>query len=375
MGELRDSTRALRDWIVEAYDLWWRNGADHVRGGFHERLRHDGSPTHEPRRARLHPRQAFAYSYAPRLGWSGPYGEAVEHALTYFMTRYQREDGFFRALISADGEILDDDVVLYDQAFALLGLAAGHAALGRTHWREAALALLDALRTRLAHPAIGFYESTDRATPLLSNSHMHLLEASLAWTELDQDPRWVALASEIAELALTRLIDPHSGALPEWFEDDWQPAADSHIEPGHQFEWAWLLHRFGAHSGDMRSLGAARRLIEIGELHGVAGPACAAIAALGPDLAVRDATARLWAQCERVKAACSAFALTGAAEHHAIALKAATLLQTYLHTPVRGLWRDRLDARGRFLDEPAPASSLYHLAGAVLALSAVTETQ
>jgi mannose-6-phosphate isomerase len=179
----------LREWIAKAYELWWRNGADHVRGGFHERLHQDGSPVYEPRRARVHPRQAFAYAHAARLGWAGPSARAVEHALTYFINRYRRDDGFFRALVSPEGEILDESVVLYDQAFALLGLAAGHAALRDVYWREAAFALHDAVRARLGHPGIGFYESTDRTAPLSSNSHMHLLEASLAWAELDGDPR------------------------------------------------------------------------------------------------------------------------------------------------------------------------------------------
>ena len=46
---------------------------------------------------------------------------------------------------------------------------------------------------------------------------------------------------------------------------------------------------------------------------------------------------------------------------------------TYLDTPIRGLWRDRLDAWGSFIEEPAPASSLYHLVGAVLELSRLPE--
>jgi mannose-6-phosphate isomerase len=39
-----------------------------------------------------------------------------------------------------------------------------------------------------------------------------------------------------------------------------------------------------------------------------------------------------------------------------------------LETPLRGLWRDRRLADGNFVEGPAPATSLYHLLGAILPL-------
>jgi mannose/cellobiose epimerase-like protein (N-acyl-D-glucosamine 2-epimerase family) len=371
--ELTQLTRALQAWIVQAYDVWWLHGADPSSGGFHERLNHDLTSTGEPRRARLHPRQALAYSHASRLGWEGPSSSAVEHALRFFMTHYRRQDGLFRALVSPHGEALVDDIVLYDQAFALLGLASGYATLRDECWRQAAVELHDTLRAQLAHDAVGFRESLARGEPLCSNSHMHLLEASLAWAEIDSDPRWRRLIEELIELALTRLIDPSTGALPEFFAADWRPEAEWIIEPGHQFEWAWLLLRFNASTGDARLERAALKLIEIGESHGVHRKRRAVIASLAADFSVRDPHARLWPQCERIKAACSALALTGLARYRSMAREATETLMSYLDTPTRGLWRDRLDAWGSFIEEPAPASSLYHLVAAVLELSRVAQ--
>jgi mannose/cellobiose epimerase-like protein (N-acyl-D-glucosamine 2-epimerase family) len=43
-------------------------------------------------------------------------------------------------------------------------------------------------------------------------------------------------------------------------------------------------------------------------------------------------------------------------------------LQLYLETPIAGLWWDRMEPSGRFVDEPAPASSLYHIACAIAVL-------
>jgi mannose-6-phosphate isomerase len=43
-------------------------------------------------------------------------------------------------------------------------------------------------------------------------------------------------------------------------------------------------------------------------------------------------------------------------------------LWLYLDTPVPGLWWDRLRPDGGFVDEPAPASSFYHIACAIAEL-------
>ena len=38
-------------------------------------------------------------------------------------------------------------------------------------------------------------------------------------------------------------------------------------------------------------------------------------------------------------------------------------LRRFLATPIDGLWFDRLTAENRFIEEPARATSLYHIVG------------
>jgi len=363
---------ALRRWLVDhAYDVWWAHGADRVCGGFHERLRQDATPTGEPRRARLHPRQVFAYSRAAQLGWSGPAAAAAAHGIEFFLAHYLRADGLFRPLVAPDGAPLDERAVLYDQAFALLGLAAAYATLDDPSFREQAHRLRAQLSAQLVNPAGGFVESIDSTQPLSANSHMHLLEACLEWADLDSGGDWARLAMHVVELALSRAIDPRTGALGELFDRNWNPAQDgegSRVEPGHQFEWAWLLLRCRRLTADERLAVAALRLVEIGETRGVDPRRGVAVAALRGDLEVHEPKARLWPQTERIKAACAAAELTGDTRHFTAATQAAVALLRYLETPVPGLWRDTLDEAGRFADEPAPASSFYHLVGAAAEL-------
>jgi mannose-6-phosphate isomerase len=59
---------------------------------------------------------------------------------------------------------------------------------------------------------------------------------------------------------------------------------------------------------------------------------------------------------------------TGDFIHVSHAIEATHTLMQYFETPVRGLWRDRMSAEGLFVEEPVPASSLYHIVGAALAL-------
>jgi mannose/cellobiose epimerase-like protein (N-acyl-D-glucosamine 2-epimerase family) len=126
----------------------------------------------------------------------------------------------------------------------------------------------ETLFSTLKNPLGGFNESTPTDPPLHSNPHMHLFEACLAWNAIDSDPKWRALADEIAGLALSKFISAETGALREFFDDQWNPApgvAGRIWEPGHQYEWAWLLLRWGKLAGRPDAIAAALRMIDLAE--------------------------------------------------------------------------------------------------------------
>lgn len=347
-------------WLkTSALPLWWTLGADHVRGGFREALTPEGAPVEAPRRSRVQTRQTFVYATAGLMGWQGPWRQAAWHGMDYFLARYRRPDGLFRAVVSNEGEPLDETAALYDQAFALLAMATlNRADPGHTDLAAEAQRLLAALQV-MRHPAGGFREQG--AHPFQANAHMHLLEAAMAWAESGGGPEWQALAAEIVELALTRFIDPEGGYLREFFDETWAPAPGEDgrlVEPGHQFEWAWLLARWARMGGEPRTLPAARRLFAAG-LKGIDPARGVAINALNDDFTLRDANARLWPQTEWLKAAL----ILGED-----ALAAAQALARYLDTPAPGAWRDLNLPTGSFRPEPAPSSSFYHIAVACQAL-------
>jgi mannose/cellobiose epimerase-like protein (N-acyl-D-glucosamine 2-epimerase family) len=364
--------KRLMEWLVAAaYPLWSRHGIDPRHGGFAEALDGNGHAVALPCRARVHPRQVYAFSQAHAFGWRGDAKGIVSRGMDFFETHYRRADGLYRTMASADGAALDERALLYDQAFALLGYAAAATTLdARSEFEKRALALR---RTIVAHFLTqdgAYYSDEQSAGYRESNPHMHLLEAYLAWAEIGHDAGWATAVQAIAELALSRFINTDSGAIGESYLATWQPApeiAGRIVEPGHQFEWAWLLLRCERWLSAPALRGAALRLIAIGDRFGVRNGV--AIDALYDDFSVKDARARLWPQTERLKAALLASALTGDPSYDAMAEAAVTSFFPYLNAAVPGLWRDVRLPNGEFIASPVPASTFYHLVGAIAALS------
>jgi mannose/cellobiose epimerase-like protein (N-acyl-D-glucosamine 2-epimerase family) len=357
-------------WLADAaYPLWFERGIDARTGGFAETLSQEGVALPHPRRARVHPRQVYAFAQARTFGWRGDVTGIVSRGMDYFTTYYQRPDGLFRTMVDTEGAPLNGSALLYDQAFALLGYAAAAIALeARGEFESRALALRHAIEAHFAADDGSYYSEEHSAGHRESNPHMHLLEAYLAWAEIGHDSGWAAGVRRIVDVALSRFIREDSGALGESYLATWQPTPGSAghvIEPGHQFEWAWLLLRCEPwYRLPLRE--PALRLISIGEDLGVHNGV--AVNALHDDFTVKDGNARLWPQTERLKAALLAAALTGEPTFWSMAEAAAMSWIPYLNTPVPGLWLDVRLPSGEFVDSPAPASTFYHLVGAVVAL-------
>jgi mannose/cellobiose epimerase-like protein (N-acyl-D-glucosamine 2-epimerase family)/glycosyltransferase involved in cell wall biosynthesis len=369
MRDVVSEAAALRRWLFDdALPLWWEDGADRVGGGFHEAIELDGRPLARPHRARVIARQAFAYGEAGRLGWTGPWRQAMGHALDYLGKHFVGTDATVASVVDLEGRVSKPSFDLYDQAFALLAFASGHGALGeQAGWRRRAVALRAALERSYADPFGGFAEDRSGRLPRRSNPHMHLLESALAWMTVDAGDRaWRSMADAIATLCIEKFIDPACGALREFFAADWSPApgVEGQIcEPGHHYEWAFLLDRWARLAGHNRP-DAVSRLVAFADRHGLDARRGVAINAVLADGRIHDATARLWAQAERIRA----YLALGRSEEDIAA--AIVGLRQFLATPTHGVWFDRLTAEGGFVREPARATSLYHIVGAVAELSA-----
>ncbi len=387
---MSDSLRAeqarLMSWLFEdALPFWSQACIDHEAGGFFERITPEGVPIRDPRRARVVGRQIYCFATALRLGWQGPAKAGLDHSIAALSRFHLHDDGLVVPTVDGAGRPARVDFDLYDHAFTLFGLAAA-ARAGQEEGEDAETLTVRAVRLRagmqagFAHPSGGFDEGQPRKLPLASNPHMHLMEAGLAWADVAPGHGWDGFTDEIGELALARFVDTRTGAVREYFGGDWEQLPDvagSVVEPGHQFEWAWLLARWGLLRKRADALDVSRRLIALGEANGIAVSLDLAVNELNADLTVRDARARLWPQTERIKAhlAAARTAADGTARAAAEdrAADAARGLARFLRHPIPGMWWEHIAPDGVPASEPARTSSLYHIICALDAIATYSE--
>ncbi|MFS0774413.1 AGE family epimerase/isomerase [Sphingomonas sp. 1P08PE] len=367
-AELETGYRGLKDWALgSAAPLWAQKGVDRVRGSFVERLDHDCRELVVPRRARLVARQIYSFATLERLGWRGT-DDLVAFGFDALTAGFAMADGEVVPERTPEGTVARRMHDLYDVAFVLFALAT---VATRHTDRHRSIILATAIRTRLEahrHDRGGFEAGLAGALPLEANPHMHLMEASLAWAAIPGvDAGWNALADEIATLCLHRFIDAKTGRLREFYDADWHPMAGDAgriVEPGHQFEWAWLLTRWGMARERPDALAVARRLVHGAEREGVDRRGIA-FNALNDDGTLRDGNARLWPQTERIKgwiALAAAASDTDAREVAERQVAAAMRgLNRFLDTRMPGLWFETIGVDDRPREEEVRASSLYHI--------------
>jgi mannose-6-phosphate isomerase len=254
---------------------------------------------------------------------------------------------------------------LYDQDFVLLALAAAAAVLPVAPLRRQALDLLTYIDSAFAHPKGGYQESVPPRPPRRQNPHMHALEALLAAHGAFGDAEFLDCARAVVALFMDRLLDPDTGALPEFFDEGLNPLREGGsfvVEPGHHCEWVWLLEWYQRVAGpDARLQAAMAGLMLHVDRHGLHPASGDVIDEVRGDGSAPLLTSRLWPQTERLKAAFLRPDSTASHRQAALAGLAAWLRPD-------GLWVERRDAAGDALDGPVPASSLYHLTAAILAV-------
>lgn len=360
-------------WLqTECLPRWSSAGLDHKCGGFWERFHLHGPPDEKStKRFRVQARQIFVLSHAAATGNFGGGLNQAFAGLDWLLANAWAPDGApgFVHLLSREGRVVSQLRDTYDQAFAILALAW----LARASGRDAAV--LSALEQTigfveesLALPDGSFLEGLPSAGPRRQNCHMHLFEAYLALAEALDWPGALERASRILDLVMSRMVDPVSKTLGEFFDENLRPVEGPEgrvVEPGHMAEWTWLLARFEDLSGAPADPRASNFLA-------FAENTALPSTGLLPDATDRfghvlKRSCRLWPQTERVKAwAARARRDESPASASNALLAWQSLADRFLDKPLPGTWRDQVDASGAFLCTHVQASTLYHIYVAAL---------
>lgn len=352
----------------------WRNRLPLSPAGYAEEIDSSWRETGGRKRSALaQARLAYVFTHAGLRGdvacaLAGV--EAMGRLRRFFWDPESR--GWMHTLTEA-GAVVDSSIDTYDQAFGLLALAWHYRATGDPDAKTIAHLAVQGLREAAgATPGgEGYPEQRAAGDPRnqlpskyrRQNPHMHLLEAFLAWYSVDPSVYWLDLASEVVRLFRARFLDTETGTLREYFDQRWQPADDPAgriREPGHNFEWVWLLRRYFEASEDGSVYADARNLYRFAHDRGVDddGVAFDVVAADGQIL---TDTKLLWPQTEMLKAHLAWFEWTNDESARERARQTLSKIENYFMIPGSALWHNQLDRERNPLPVPTLSRVLYHL--------------
>ena len=361
-------------WLTQdVFPLWSKQGIDTVRGGFVESLTFDGEPMDLPRRAMVQSRQIYSFLTGWRMGCVAKdvASLAIHQGTKYMVEKFSMPNGGFIYSVNPDGSPKSHNPDLYTQAFALFGLAQAYALEPKAKFKSRAKELVKYLYRERKVKAGGFTELDEKGTvSYKSNPHMHMFESAVAWMQIDKDQEWRDLADEIANLALTKFIDPQSQVLGEYFDENWNHLRENGkfiYEPGHQYEWSWLFSLYDELTGK-DTMKVRHLLFNLSEKHGTSRERKVVYDEMWSDYTPKTVSSRFWPQGERIKAAArlgTEVPATQAAPYAAGADEAMDTLFKFFGTPKKGMWYDQLSAQDTFSGNSAKSSSLYHIINAL----------
>ncbi len=370
----------LRDWTLNTCLKTWADIAQDSRhGGFFPRLGPDLRPvTEDPKPCLTIMRLLFTYAHATTLG-AGPWARAAADSCYDFAVRHLWDEttGGWRMRVGCDGDPqgpgADPAKDTYDQGFVLLAMAWYHKVTGRAEpldWMRRTMAFLDA---EVRDPVHGGYherlwkEGEPYPLPRRQNPHMHLLEGLLAACELTGERGWLERAAAIVDLMNRKFRDPANGTLREFMGRDWSdfPPPQGRVrEPGHHFEWTWLLLHYRRLSGDDAVLPIADSLYGFAVRHGVENDPALPLAAydeVAADGSVLTPSKILWPQTEAIKAFLARWEFLGDEDARMRAQRHLDAMFRHYIDTTSGAWCNRITRDGAPLETEVPTRILYHL--------------
>jgi len=267
---------------------------------------------------------------------------------------HDAEHGGWFYSIAPDGQPLDTHKDLYTHAFIVFACAHYWGKVRESSVERVLNAALEVVSRRFA-TGDGLYEANlERDWQALGcgplqNPLMHLAEAFLATLAVRDDAQVQEALTGLCSAMHAQFIDPQHGVLME------KPlgAVDNWFEPGHQFEWYFLLESSSLLRGTPLHE-SLDRTFALTERLGVEQASGAVRATLDVNGQAKDATQRIWAQAEYLRA------LTLRPDSEAAVLRQLQALQQrFLHA--QG-WYECRDPDGEVSRWDMPSTTPYHLA-------------
>lgn len=362
MTKIKDAASRCRLWLSDsALPLWEDKGYCSISGVFEEGLLSRELPYQEGGiRFRVQPRQVYVFAHAKQLGIYHHHG-VVDKAVSNGFDFFKNENGQFGFSVDQQLKLDDDSLNAYEHAFALLGYAWHYSETKNPDSLASAETCFQWFENCLSDPENGGYYSQYPKSSLRSqNPHMHLFEALMTLYEASDSQVWLKRAMKLHELFCAKFMEENY--LREFFAEDFSAThADSeNLDPGHHYEWVWLLSHYSKLTGEDVS-DATKKLLDFAAKHGHSERGLV-LDEIKDDGSRYRSTSRLWCQTEYLKAMVAMYEQYPSQERADSVCEVIDLIFDYYISPAEeGLWIDQVYEDGTAVSTKAPASTLYHI--------------
>ncbi len=256
---IRQHRQELHTYLTrQLLPFWTSRTADHQHGGFITHFDQHGQDVGTDEKSLIsQTRSIYTYASAHRAGYTplSPNGmtlaDLARHGVDYLIDRmWDTEQGGFYWMTNRQGEVLNDQKIVYGQSFAIYSLSEYTLATGDRRGLTYASRLFDLLQKQATDTAYGGYFEVFQRDWTLSGSgpgggdrktldvHMHLMEAFTTLYEASQLPLHRRKLLEVIDLLVQRMMHPVSGTGVPQFWADWR------VAPQIKFDVIWGWDRF-----------------------------------------------------------------------------------------------------------------------------------
>lgn len=373
-------SRLLKRWVPK----WYEAFRDPLLGGYYERLNRNFKPLLTGQRRLVSQcRQLSIYSHAAFHQKSNDYS-SIRNAFEFIVERYyEPSSGHWWFAIDDKGNAKDRYSDLYALAFVIFSFSHYYRATGDDRAKDLADRALGFIDSAFRMPGLpGLAEAVGgdgRPLPKLrrQNPHMHLLEACLFAHEVWGGKNYKKMADELVALFNDHFYDDQHNLVREFFNDDLSVhGIEGHrIEPGHAFEWIWLLKKHQAIHGDNRHDAVTLALLETANAHGWDETYGGIYDTLRPDGTIVADTKRIWPFCEALKA--NVLMLEAGPDRQSLKDRTRDMVNVFKDKFMqeRGFWTEWLTRDLTPVTDYMPATTPYHVYFGIMETAAALEAR
>ena len=346
----------------ELLNNWSRYGINKEDGHSYESMNHDW--TNNPLgRVRLltQCRQLYTFSHACQIKNTPEWQEKLAPLFEFIISNYFINDRWIFSL-NDDLSVKDKHSDAYALAFILLSFSHYYAVTSDDRalqfMKKTHRFLLENMQAEYG----GFFESypVDSKQVRRQNPHMHLLEGYVAAFKATHDEEYKEAIQSLLSLSLKHFYHKETKTLREFFSTDWSldPKTGNQVEPGHHFEWVWLLFQANKILPNSEYTDLAQQLWLTATRYGLAENGGIYNQIDGNTHQPLDREKRIWPITEYLKAI--TVMPIGKEEKIDRLVKAVSFMQQYYLLP-NGRWNEYLNEDNSAKDFPLPGTSSYHI--------------